>query len=65
MAQLSLTLGIRKRWFFTPAVWIAAVLIALEVIRDVPNVAYHDGVMPAAHRVAEWLARFAFRFEVA
>lgn len=57
MAQLTLALAVRKRWFFTPIVMIAALLIALRLIRDVPSPDYVDGVKPAADRVAPWLAR--------
>lgn len=65
MAQLSLTLGIRKRWFFWPAFWVAVLLLALRLIRDVPCDAYVSGVMPAIDRVADWLFRNALRCDVA
>lgn len=65
MAQLSLTLILRQRWFFTAAIWIAVILVALGVIRDVANDEYHDGVMPAYDRVVGWLAHYALRVDVA
>lgn len=65
MAQLSLTLGVRKRWFFWLAAYAGVVGVGLGLIRDVASNDYEGGVKPALDRVVSWLANHAVNFEVA
>lgn len=65
MAKMSLTLGVRKRWFFYPAALAGVIAMGLGLIRDVPSDEHVGGVMPALDRVVRWLARHAVQCEVA
>lgn len=65
MAHLSLTLGVRKRWFFWPAASAGVVGVGLGLIRDVPSNEHEGGVKLALDRVVSWLADHAVHFEVA
>lgn len=51
MAQLIVTLHLRKRWFFGPALYVLAALLHARILTD----------FDAA---AEWLAKRAMRMEV-
>lgn len=57
MANISMTLTCRKRWFFGAAYVVAVIALRMGLVRDVADAAYSDGVKPASERVAQWLVR--------
>jgi hypothetical protein len=64
MAELQVTLSVRPKWWMRPALWVSFWALQLGLIRDKPSAAHFDGIITAEERVAQWLADFAFRFEV-
>jgi len=56
MANLTLTLSLRKRWWFWGAVIIGYCLVRIGVVRDKASAAHVNGVEPAMDRVINWIA---------
>jgi hypothetical protein len=64
MAKTHLSLHVRKRWFFWPAMLILVAAGKLGLIRDKASDAHADGVETGPERAARWLVDHAVVIEV-
>lgn len=64
MAQVHATLSLRPKWWMRPAIFAAAVALHLRLVKPKPDPRYLSGHIEPVDRVAEWLARYAFRMEI-
>lgn len=64
MAQLTVTLIVRPKWWMRPAVTLSVIALRLGLVKDAPSRDHWGEIITAEERVAKWLTDFAFRFEV-
>ncbi len=64
MPGVTLTLYVRKRWFFYPALAIIVVALKLGLIPDRRSDTHWGGIEHGADRAARWLAEKAMHAEV-
>jgi hypothetical protein len=63
MAQVTVELSLRPKWWMRPALASAALFLRLGLIRDAASPEHFGGVITAEERVAKWLADYAFMVE--
>lgn len=64
MAQLTVRLSVRPKWWMRPALWVGYFALAFRLVRDAKSTEQHGGLITADQRVAKWLVDHAMRFEV-
>jgi hypothetical protein len=53
--SLKVTLGIRKKWWFTAALIVGVWMVRLGLIRDTHSAEHRDGRISASERLSAWL----------
>jgi hypothetical protein len=64
MADLYISLAVRPKWWFRPALWAACIAVWLGFVRDADSAEHYSGRITAEERASKWLANYALRFEV-